>query len=171
MTRIYRYVGPADLPDRRDAPSGFRIGSAADLAGWLAGQDRRDLAEPFTFVVDLEGVLRVAPRRTEHVACAGGLQVLAAGEISWVPRKNEWMVGQVSNQSTGYCPEPDCWEAVAAALDRAGLSHPGEFTHPVVFRRCPECGERNIVRDGVLVCAVCDAELPGEWNFDSVPPE
>ena len=39
------------------------------------------------------------------------------------------------------------------------------FTLPVVFRLCLRCGERNIVRDGVLVCVVCDAELPEEWNF------
>ncbi|GEC07984.1 hypothetical protein SSP24_56390 [Streptomyces spinoverrucosus] len=31
-----------------------------------------ELAEPFTFVVDTEGALRWAPRRSEHVVCAGG---------------------------------------------------------------------------------------------------
>jgi hypothetical protein len=70
-----------------------------------------------------------------------------------------------SNQSTGYCPDPDCWPAVAAALDRAGIPHPGRFTVEVIFRRCPSCGERNLVKDDWFVCALCEAELPREWNF------
>jgi hypothetical protein len=164
--RVYRYVGGAELALRQGPASGAPIASRSDLDHWLGGQDRRDLREPFTFVVDLEGRLRLAPRRTEHVACAGGGHVLAAGEISWVPDdENEWTVGEVSNQSTGYCPDPDCWDALAAALDRAGLRHPGRFTHPVTFRRCEACGQRNIVRDAVFACAVCDAQLPAQWNF------
>jgi hypothetical protein len=47
----------------------------------------------------------------------------------------------------------------------AGLGHPGRFTRPVVFRRCPRCAERNLVRDGLMVCAVCDADLPQRWNL------
>jgi hypothetical protein len=126
-------------------------------------------AEPFTFVVDLDGVLWLAPRRTEHVACAGGREVLAAGEISFRSDVDGWYVDEVSNQSTGYCPDPDSWPAVAAALERVHVRHPGGFTNPVVFRRCPECGERNIVRDGMFACALCDADLPPQWNFDSQP--
>lgn len=49
--------------------------------------------EPFTFVIDLDGTLRLAPRRSEHVAC-------------------------------------------------------------------PRCGERNLVRYGDFICAICDAALP-----------
>ncbi|MDP1920732.1 MAG: hypothetical protein Q8L14_31105 [Myxococcales bacterium] len=39
------------------------------------------LDEGATFVVSLSNVVLVAPRRSEHVACAGGLEVLAAGEL------------------------------------------------------------------------------------------
>lgn len=78
-----------------------------------------------------------------------------------------WIVDEVSNQSTGYCPNPDSWPAVAAALDRIGVSHPGDFTHKVIFRRCPACAERNIVRDDNFVCALCDSPVPEYWNIDS----
>jgi len=71
----------------------------------------------------------------------------------------------VSNLSTGYCPEPASWPAVADALDRAGIPHPGRFTSAFLFRRCPACGERNVIKDDYFVCVVCDADLPAEWNF------
>ncbi|WP_198171111.1 TFIIB-type zinc ribbon-containing protein [Actinoplanes awajinensis] len=133
--------------------------TATVLREWLAGRDR---AEPFTFVVALDGRLRLAPRRSEHVALAGGRDVLAAGEMGFGAG---WRVTEVTNQSTGYCPAPDCWDAVAGALDRLGISHPGGFADTIVFRRCPACGERNIVRDGDFTCALCGGALPEQWNF------
>jgi hypothetical protein len=71
----------------------------------------------------------------------------------------------VSNQSTGYCPEPASWPAVARALDAAGIAHPGRFTVAVIFRRCDACGERNLVKDDWFECAICGAPLASEWNF------
>ncbi|WP_211240655.1 hypothetical protein [Hamadaea tsunoensis] len=70
----------------------------------------------------------------------------------------------MSNQSTGYCPEPASWPAVAAACERAGLAHPGGFTAAFEFRRCPDCGQVNIVKGDDFVCAACDGDLPWEWN-------
>jgi hypothetical protein len=142
-----------------------RIASGGDFAGWVAGRGEGELAEPFTFVVGVDGVLRLAPRRSEHVACAGGRAVLSAGEISFVLDGGRLCVDEISNQSTGYCPDPASWPAVAEALDRAGLDHPGYFTDSIIFRRCPECGERNLVKDGHFFCAVCAAELPSTWNL------
>ncbi|WP_416968808.1 hypothetical protein [Streptomyces sp. 4F14] len=52
-----------------------------------------------------------------------------------------WTVVDVTNLSTGYCPDVTCWPAVARALERAGLGHPGGFTHAVVLRRCTACRE------------------------------
>ena len=75
----------------------------------------------------------------------------------------------VSNQSTGYCPEPASWPAVAAALDRAGIGHPGRFTAECVFRRCETCGERNLIKDGWFACEVCGAGLLKKWNFEADP--
>jgi hypothetical protein len=155
----YRYVGPAELRGRAVVDV-VVVRSRADLDGWLAARD----PEPFTFVVDLDRRLRLAPRRSEHVTCAGGEPVLSAGEIAFSRDATGWLVDQVTNQSTGYCPEPASWGAVAAALDAAGVRHPGRFTDEVVFRRCPGCGERNVVRDGDFVCAVCGGDLPTSWN-------
>lgn len=137
------------------------------LDDWLASRDRRELAEPLTFVIALDGMLRLAPRRSEHVALAGGRDVLAAGEMTFANAETGWRVTEVTNQSTGYCPDPDSWPAVARALDHVGLPHPGDFTDKVIFRRCPTCGERNIVRDDDFTCVLCNSGLPVQWNFTS----
>ncbi len=160
----YRYVGPAKLLGHATTPDNVSADTRAFLGAWLARRDRGELAEPFTFVVMLDGVLRLAPRRSEHVALAGGRDVLAAGEVTFVRAAHGWRVAEVTNQSTGYCPDPDSWPAVREALDGLGVPHPGEFTDKVVFRRCPACGERNIVREGDFSCALCDAALPAECN-------
>lgn len=165
MPRVYRYIGPDEvLASVRPDTAGRPITTPADLASWLTAHGA-EATEPFTFVVDLLGVLRLAPRRSEHVACAAGREVLSAGEIAFGRDGGGWTVREVSNQSTGYCPDPDSWPAVAAALERAGVPHPGEFTDPVIFRRCPACGERNLVKDGDFICALCGADLPARWNF------
>jgi len=146
-------VGPSEVlaavrPDR----TGHRIGSEDDLATWLAARGEDERAEPFTFVVGLDGVLRLAPRRSEHAACAAGAPVLSAGEITFLRDQGHWIVSEVSNHSAGYCPEPDSWPAVSDALDRAGLAHPG-------------C----LVKDDYYACAICGAGLPRAWNVDPRP--
>jgi hypothetical protein len=159
--RRYRYVGPEEIRRRlADAPGGTEIRSANDLAA-LATE------EPMTFVVDDRGVLRVANRRSEHVACAAGRDVLSAGELRAARDGKGVRVVEISNQSTGYCPEPESWPAVAKALDAANIAHPGGFTYEAIFRRCPSCGQRNLVKDGWLECGVCGAALPEAWNFDA----
>ncbi|MFE2913173.1 hypothetical protein [Kitasatospora indigofera] len=170
--RRYRYVGPADLRAAvRSGQAGARIGDAAEFARWAAARTADELADPFTFVVAADGFLRLAPRRSEHVACAGGEAVLGAGEAGFRRSgSGGWSVDFVSNQSTGYCPDVTCWPAVARALDRAGLEHPGGFTYEVVFRRCPACQELNIVREEHFVCVFCDTGLPGWWNVDDGGP-
>jgi hypothetical protein len=160
----YPYVGPAELTTGF-TPGGSRIRSAADFARWVAKQTAAELAEPFTFVVDTHGSLRLAPRRSEHVVCAGGMPVLSAGEMSFHRSSRYWTVEDVSNQSSGYCPETSSWPAVAHALEQAGLGHPPGFTHEVVFRRCPVCHEHNIVREDDFVCVFCDSALPDDWNI------
>src|SRR5262249_22111149 len=133
------------------SPPGLRVGSARDLVEWLARAGQRPDPEGLlavTFVVDARGDLRLADRRSEHVACAAGGPVLSAGEMFLRLTRAGPEVAEVSNQSSGYCPEPAPWPAVAAALDRVGLPHPGRFTQEVTFRRCPACGQRNVVKDG-----------------------
>jgi hypothetical protein len=61
---------------------------------------------------------RPAPRarRSEHVVCAGGGLVRAAGELRFELRHGSVVVAEASNQSTGYCPEPQSWTARAARI-------------------------------------------------------
>jgi hypothetical protein len=166
MSRLYSYVGPAEIRARvAGGPAGTPIRSAADLLTWACGGGRHAALVAATFVIDARGDLLVADRRSEHVACAGGGPVLSAGELFLRVAGGRVEVAEASNQSTGFCPEPESWPAVAAALDRLGVPHPGRFTTEVVFRRCERCGERNVVKDGWFVCGVCRAELPGGWNF------
>lgn len=161
---LYPYVGPPDLLHRR-GPAGFRCGDPDDFAAWFSTQTPHDLAEPFTYVVATNGCLRLAPRRGEHVACAEGEPVRAAGEIAFT---GAWSASYVTNHSTGYCPDITSWPAVAAALGRLGISHPGAFTPAVIFRRCVDCHEVNVVRDDFYVCVFCEADLPAAWNVS--PP-
>jgi hypothetical protein len=168
--RLYQYVGPEDIRRRAvSAPTGKLIASSADLALWIkeTGQEpNRAGIVTATFVVDEQGNLLVSDRGSEHISCSGGRPVLSAGEMFFGRAGSGWCVVEVSNQSTGFCPESESWVTVAGALDRAGLRHPGEFTLAVVFRRCPACGQRNVVKDGWFACGVCGADLPVDWNFE-----
>jgi hypothetical protein len=165
--RRHRYLGSLELRDQQPSDR-VEMDSEAALDRWLAAQDRWERAEPFTFVVDLQQRLWLAPRRSEHVRCADGADVLAAGEIQFQVDGLGRAVSRVSNQSTGYCPDLDCWVAVQRALDRAGVRHPHRLTDPVAFRGCPTCYAINIVRDDDFVCAVCASDLPDRWNLNDV---
>src|SRR5438093_12502 len=152
MVKLYQYVGPAEIRKRAIlAPPGMRIESVTDLEAWIRSTGHPpDLSGVLavTFVIDEEGILRVSDRRSEHIACSGGRPVLSAGEMFFRQDTRGLEVADVSNQSTGFCPEPASWPAVAAALDRLGIPHPGKFTQEITFRRCTACGERNVVKDG-----------------------
>jgi hypothetical protein len=114
----------------------------------------------------MDGSLRIADRRSEHVTCAEGQPVLSAGEMTFMCGKGRIFVVSATNQSTGYCPEPESWPAVASALDRIGLAHPESFDPAFDFRRCPSCSQINVIKDERYVCDVCQSPLPKHWNFD-----
>lgn len=164
--RKYQYVGPDDIRDIAKTQSpGATIQSLDDLTAWLASSPTERTADGnwiATFTVCENKHLRLAPRRSEHVACASGGPVLSAGEITI---DVEFAIAEISNQSTGFCPEPESWPIVESVLDRIGLNHPGHFTNAVVFRLCPKCNQRNIVKDSWYYCQLCDAKLPESWNF------
>ncbi len=125
-----------------------------------------------TFIVDLAGWMWISDRHSEHVACAQGQDVLAAGEITFSSNERKPELESVSNQSTGYCPEPRCWSSVSAALQRAGISPPSGFEPCYLFRRCERCEAINIVKDSYYVCSECESELNRSWNFggDTIRP-
>ncbi|MEZ4384282.1 MAG: hypothetical protein R3A79_23310 [Nannocystaceae bacterium] len=167
MPRAYAYVGPEALgAGAAQARSGSTIRDRDDLARWAAAQPEWDGEElTATFVVLTDGSLRVAPRRSEHVDCAQGAAVLAAGELTLGRGPGGVEVVAATNQSTGYCPEPDCWSSLRAALDAVAIPAPAGLATAYTFRRCPECGERNLVKEAWFVCDLCGADLPEAWNF------
>ncbi len=166
MAKLYAYVGP---PAIREAvlgvPSGISVVSADALRMWAAGQEEwDDDGLTVTFVLLPDGTLRVAPRRSEHVACALGGDVLAAGEMT-VCLAPQLAVVRVTNQSTGYCPQPECWQATRATLNALAIPCPDELSQAFTFRCCVACGARNLVKDAWFVCDLCGHDLPLEWNF------
>lgn len=162
--RHYRYVGPREIAAAcAGLPSGCVIHRPRDAFQFLdRGHDTIVI-----YVVDRSGHLLLSGRHSEHVQCAGGEDVLAAGELTLSQTPDGASVLEITNQSTGYCPEPDCWPTVAHALERAGLEGPGGFTSTFMFRRCPACGQVNVVKEDDFACAVCRAELPRAWNLQS----
>jgi hypothetical protein len=169
MARQYQYVGPTHhLAKIESGRQGTVIRSAEDVNAWSRsadeGADHIGLLV-VTYIVDVDHNLRIAPRRSEHVVCAGGHPVLAAGEMSFEFTRGGITLVEVSNQSTGYCPEPGCWTEVERALDDANIPHPHNFTTSCTFRRCDHCGQTNIVKDDWFQCGICGSDLPKIWNF------
>jgi hypothetical protein len=171
--RLYRYVGPEEIRLRApEQPRGRPIRSPDDVLLLIAAEQPTLDAEgscTFTFVVDEHGVLLLASRHDEHVACAGRRPVRAAGEISFeasAPNANKVRVRRVSNQSTGYCPEPESFAEVVAALKRAGLTSPSGYEPACVFRRCEKCRQIALVKEEWYECALCGNSLPTRWNLD-----
>ena len=164
--KLYRYVGPKVIADRvRTTSIGMPIGSADDVRAWVR-DTRQELSAGSviaTFVVAADGILRVADRHSEHVACAGGQPVRAAGEITFSLGRTVEVV-EVSNQSTGYCPEPESWPAVAVSLVAAGLPSPDGLTLACKYRRCEACQGLNLVKDQDFECGMCGADLPLNYN-------
>jgi hypothetical protein len=169
MPRIYQYIGPRNIAARlAGRPPGSAIRSSEDVHQWIQATGQlpdREGRVIATFVVDESGTLRIADRRSEHVACAGGMPVLSAGEMTFSVISESVAVEEASNQSTGYCPEPESWPSVAAALGQAGIQGPAGFTSELTFRRCVHCGALNVVKDHFFECGTCSAELPRAWNL------
>lgn len=149
INRVYSYIGASDLND----PKLFQtertlVATGGEFLATLQYWQRQKRYAPaiFTFIVDTDGLLWIADRQSEHIACARGGDFLSAGEITFETEDDHIIVSGVTNQSTGYCPEPESWPAVATALDGAHLSHLGHFTQE-------------------FICGVCGKELEQEWNF------
>jgi hypothetical protein len=167
--KIYCYTGSSDLlPISDDAPQHCKISCEQDILDWIDITHQTVDAEGSivaTFVIDNDERLWIADRHSEHVQCARGREVLSAGEMTFTRTSIHVEVSAITNQSTGYCPEPESWSVVRAALDLAMLKHPPYFTSAFTFRRCVKCGTTNIVKENWFVCGVCMCELPDEWNY------
>jgi hypothetical protein len=167
MAREYGYVGSPTARERaREAPPGAIISDRASLARWLrANADA--LLEGATYVVDRRGSLRLAPRRSEHVACAGEPWVLAAGEVEF--GDGGASLARLSNQSSGFCPEPETLGLVQEVFATLGLQSPGRFDPECHWRRC-ECGQVVLRKEGDDACPCCGTTLPTAWNLATGSP-
>ena len=116
---VYSYVGEhvwtAADEDETAAETRKQIATTEDIAGWV--KDHHEEAEfnglvPASFIIDRKYNLWIASRYSEHVACACGNDVLTAGEIFFGEEGGGPSVDRITNQSTGYCPEPSSWDIV-----------------------------------------------------------
>lgn len=168
MSRLYPYVGSAAIRDAVDPASPrHEVKSSAGVHAWLLSQgevwpEKREIV--FTYVVLPPASLFIADRRSEHVACARGGEVLAAGEITLCRSGGDLEVVECSNLSTGYCPESSSYEALDRALTAAGFDEIESYTYPFEFRRCNGCGGIQVIKDDVYECSSCDRILPEKWN-------
>jgi hypothetical protein len=170
LYKYYTYVGLEEIKlSVANFPSGTVINSIADLENWIyQTYDKKTISSnsiAATFVIDVNGNLLLADRHSEHVACAGGKAVLSAGEIFLIFEGNSLEIFDVTNQSTGYCPEIKSWTHVESALDKIQISHPSSFTIEFNFRRCLSCSQINIIKNDSWICSVCNSILPDKWNF------
>lgn len=167
--RQYKYVGSESLKALLTRPSRrVCIRHPNDVVKWVETTneaiDNTGMVV-VTFIVDANQQLWINERRSEHVVCAAGQNVFSAGEMTFGLRGDQVEVVEVTNQSTGYCPEPESWSVVASVLEQIGITYPPDFTTAYIFRRCDKCGTTNIVKDMWFECAVCGTTLSQVWNF------
>ncbi len=169
--RQYSYVGSHAILEVLDRPSDrMCVQSSDNIRHWIEETQQslnKDNMVVATFIIDVNQQLWIADQRSEHVRCAAGQNVLSAGEMTFAVNKNRVEVVEVTNQSTGYCPEPESWDVVAEALSEIGLSYPLSFTTAFLFRSCENCGATNIIKDMWFECAVCQSPLSQKWNFET----
>lgn len=169
--KYYKYVGPPNIKQRALRDDEYlSICNKQDLLirlneiGFVL---RPNTFLTTTFVIDEFGLLKISDRHSEHVACASGRKVLSAGEMTFGYATRDCFIENITNQSTGYCPEPNSWPAVQSALDQIGITYPSHFDPAFCFRLCYNCKQTNLVKDNWFVCGVCNTELPKIWNFDN----
>jgi hypothetical protein len=112
--RAYRHQHQEKTEAHPSNSTRARIAAAQDVIHWLqqTGQcPEHDNTITATFIVDLDGALWIADRRSEHLACPNGRDVLSAGEITFDLDSMPVRVASVTNQSLGYCPEAELWPA------------------------------------------------------------
>ena len=73
-------------------------------------------------------------------------------------------IDRITNQSTGYCPEPSSWYAISESLSSVGMAFPSEFEPAFEFRYCEMCDTLNIVKDEYYTCMSCYEDLPEGYN-------
>lgn len=161
---LYPFVGEAILLQLPPTPRDL-IQTQDDLVKWRQKHAVETNHEGYavgTYIIDTAARLWLAHRRSEHVACARGGRVQAAGEIFL---DGDPLIGRITNQSTGYCPSTSCWSAVFTCLANLGIAGPVAFDPAFEFRRCEQCRQIQIVKDDYFACHHCSAPLNPQWNL------
>jgi hypothetical protein len=161
---MYQYIGPEEILKQVNPEGiGKLIQAENDIRDWITATNQiPDVNDEITatFVIDLNENLRINDRRSEHVVCANGKNVLSAGEITFEIDKNKIRISQITNQSTGYCPSPKSWNNVENALRKTKVEFPDFWTTEFIFRICSKCNNINVIKDNFFVCMVCETHLP-----------
>ena len=168
--KLYSYVGPSEITLLLASPSArWPLRSVTDVLNWK--QDVYPaLKHPVltmvtvTFIIDRDATLWIADQHSEHLVCARGKAVIAAGELTF-DLTHKVRITEITNQSTGYCPEPNTWSITSHVLQITGLPHPPAWTRCYNFRRCDRCATIAIIKDDDFECAVCAATLSHSWNL------
>lgn len=167
--QLYSYVGSQEIFDAIDFNfTGYKISKSEDILDWikLTNQEITNNSVIATFIINEKQELVINDRHSEHVLCAGGKNVISAGEITFLVKgKNQVLISEISNQSTGYCPQPESWDYVKEVLSKIGIEHPNYFTLAFEFRLCNNCKSINLIKDNIFECQMCESTLDLEWNF------
>jgi hypothetical protein len=104
---LYEFVGQKDLLTQvKSELKGTCIDSILDIENWIIKTKQRpDFNSEIivTFVIDLNFKLLINDRHSEHVVCANGEPVLAAGEITFELSKIKALrISQITNQSINW---------------------------------------------------------------------
>lgn len=158
--RLYLYVGPKSILQSKTSCERIQVTKHSDITAWSKEHLHSRIA---TFIIDEHKDLWVADRHCEHVACARGKAVFAAGEMTFSLSAAQVLF--VTNQSTGYCPQPESWQVVNEVLAKTDMQYPEYFGKAFHFRRCTKCKQINIIKDNIYECAVCGTQLDTKWNF------
>lgn len=144
--RSYRYIGPPDLIPKGAFPPRTLVDSRNTLKNWITDHaDEIDIEDNIaaTFIVDINYLLWIADRSSEHVECARESDVLSAGEIFSTYLNGEPAIDHITNQSTGYCPEPESYPAIKRALYTTDISYPASYEPEFIFRLCTKCEAKD----------------------------
>ncbi len=167
----YFYIGPKEIAAKVDPQyEGCKISQIEDIQKWVKASNQTIVNDVViaTFIINEAAILVLSDRHSEHVACAGGRNVLSAGEITFNFEEGEVYISEITNQSTGYCPKPSSWTVVDLVLNKLKIAHPKYFTSAFEFRYCEHCQTKNLIKEEIYECAVCDADLDLEWNMNKM---
>lgn len=167
LVRAYHYIGNPDFIPKGEFPPRTLVDSVESVRTWMSEHSREVDIEgniAATYVVDTNLQFWIADRGSEHVACARLGDVISAGEVFFSESKAGPYIDHITNQSTGYCPEPSSWPAITKALLDSDLEFPHCFDPEFTFRRCTNCEDLSVVKEGFFVCLACNTDLPADYN-------